>query len=142
MPHRTPAALERVRVPLARLLLLARPASRIGLSLTPKSHPYRPFAESTFDDLDEFTATALRPRDASGIPAVRLPRARKRTLALAATAYLSVAQLVPMMPAVVLYHGPGKIHSDELGLTTERVVAPRLRIFVTPHPSELQRVEP
>jgi len=84
MPHRTSAPFERVRVPAARWLFHRRPFIRAALSLTPDSHPFKPFAASTLDDVDEFAEVALRPRiNGEIIPVVKTPPKQHRRRASA-----------------------------------------------------------
>jgi len=129
--------LEAVRIPVARWLLLRRPFIHWGLNLIPNSHPFKSFAASTYDDLDEFTHAALKTRNQNGTPRVKVPchkHTHRRAMATLAIAYLLVAQLVTALPAIVVYHGPGKVYPlHALGITEEPVKAPRLRVFITPN---------
>lgn len=121
MPHNAPAPLEQVRVPLARQLFRSRPFIRLALRLTPRSHPFRPFAESTLDDLSEFSDLVLRPRtelvpDLAVINVRKInyyPKPRKRMKLL----FAMTLSLLAMILADAIQASPVEFGiSEELGM--------------------------
>jgi len=143
MPQRhQPALLERARTTAARLVFTNLTLGyRAAIALTPKYHPWRTLAKSTFDAMQEMTDSTLRPRNRTGAVSSVVPRERapRRRVALAtAVSYLMLAQAIPAMPAVVLVDVPKVYPFQSLGITAEPVIAPRMRIdFSRAVPNEM-----
>jgi hypothetical protein len=132
------ARFERVRCAVARLLFRTSiAATEVSTATAPPGHPWRLLTKSTLDDLAELATTALRPRAADGTPE---PKIRRTHWKLALATYLVLSQFILFLPGIVVYHGP-KLHVfQHLGITENPVVAPRLRVYITPTRSNLEPI--
>jgi hypothetical protein len=141
MPASQPRAarLERVRCAVARLLFrTSLAATEVSTAAAPPGHPWRLLTKSTLDDLSELATSALRPRAADGTPEPKIGRSHWK---LALATYLVLSQFVLFLPGIIVYHGPKLKVLQMAGLTEDPVVAPRLRVYVTPTRSNLEPVE-
>jgi len=137
MPDRTfrPARFERVRCALARTLFRSTlTAADASASVAPRNHPWRLLSKSAVEDLSCVTTATLTPRTAGNpAPIPRLERRGRIRLKWALASYLLVAQFLPILPAVVLIpDGPKLYPLAQAGIVEEPVIAPRLRVYVTP----------
>lgn len=136
-----PARLERIRCAIARDLFRNHLlTARATISLVPKDHPWRLLTSSAVQDLSDLTTATLRPRNSDGTAAVPHLKRRRRAMKYALGSYLVVAQFVPLLPAIVLIPDGPKIYPlAQAGIRNEPLVAPRLRVYVTPREVDISQ---